>query len=162
VYGGSVFVSETWLTPEQGRRLLDRPTPSTGELRAHAMVAMLIGCGVRRAEDRMQLTAFLTDSHAGYVMNAPHPSPTGHGGHRPDQSWCAVVPAVALHCRDNRSYQDHQAVDAPRATGARPIIPAVRMKTLFVTLFVRLAAGDCRAGRACVELMIMHRRLRTA
>src|ERR687891_3660 len=40
-----------WLTPEQGRRLLDRATPSTRrELRDHAMVAMLIGCGLRRAE----------------------------------------------------------------------------------------------------------------
>lgn len=40
-----------WLTPEQGRRLLDRELPSTRrELRDHAMIAMLIGCGLRRAE----------------------------------------------------------------------------------------------------------------
>src|SRR5204863_9367557 len=40
-----------WLTPEQGRRLLDSATPSTRRgLRDHAMVAMLIGCGLRRAE----------------------------------------------------------------------------------------------------------------
>ena len=40
-----------WLTPEQGRRLLESATPSTSrELRDHAMVAMLIGCGLRRAE----------------------------------------------------------------------------------------------------------------
>jgi integrase len=40
-----------WLTPEQGRRLLRCATPSTArELRDHAMVAMLIGCGLRRAE----------------------------------------------------------------------------------------------------------------
>jgi integrase len=40
-----------WLTPEQGRRLLARAPPSTPrELRDHAMVAMLIGCGLRRAE----------------------------------------------------------------------------------------------------------------
>ena len=40
-----------WLTPEQGRRLLECATPSTPrELRDHAMVAMLIGCGLRRAE----------------------------------------------------------------------------------------------------------------
>jgi integrase len=40
-----------WLTPEQGRRLLESATPLTArELRDHAMVAMLIGCGVRRAE----------------------------------------------------------------------------------------------------------------
>jgi site-specific recombinase XerD len=40
-----------WLTPEQGRRLLDCATPSTPrELRDHAMVAMLIGCGLRRGE----------------------------------------------------------------------------------------------------------------
>ena len=40
-----------WLTPEQGRRLLEHSTPSTPrDLRDHAMVAMLIGCGLRRAE----------------------------------------------------------------------------------------------------------------
>ena len=40
-----------WLTPEQGRRLLECATPSTArELRDHAMVAILIGCGLRRAE----------------------------------------------------------------------------------------------------------------
>jgi integrase len=40
-----------WLTPEQGRRLLECTTPSTlRELRNHAMVAMLIGCGLRRGE----------------------------------------------------------------------------------------------------------------
>ena len=41
-----------WLTPEQGRRrLLEATTPSSPrELRDQAMVAMLIGCGLRRAE----------------------------------------------------------------------------------------------------------------
>jgi integrase len=40
-----------WLTPEQGRRLLDHPQPGTPrELRDHAMLAMLIGCGLRRGE----------------------------------------------------------------------------------------------------------------
>jgi len=40
-----------WLTPEQGRRLIEQSTPCTPrELRDHAMVAMLIGCGLRRAE----------------------------------------------------------------------------------------------------------------
>ena len=38
-----------WLTPEQGRRLLESATPSTArELRDHAMVAMLIGCGLQK------------------------------------------------------------------------------------------------------------------
>jgi integrase len=41
----------SWLPPEQGRRLLESATLSTArELRDHAMVAMLIGCGLRRAE----------------------------------------------------------------------------------------------------------------
>jgi integrase len=40
-----------WLTLEQGKRLLECAMPSTmRELRDHAMVAMLIGCGLRRAE----------------------------------------------------------------------------------------------------------------
>src|SRR6266850_709174 len=37
-----------WLTPEQGRRLLTRRTRTTlPELRNHAMLAVLIGCGLR-------------------------------------------------------------------------------------------------------------------
>jgi integrase len=40
-----------WLTPEQGRRLLEHPQPATlRALRDHAMLAMLIGCGLRRGE----------------------------------------------------------------------------------------------------------------
>jgi integrase len=40
-----------WLTPDQGRRLLERAMLSTPrELRDRTMVAMLIGCGLRRAE----------------------------------------------------------------------------------------------------------------
>jgi integrase len=40
-----------WLTPEQGRRLLEHPQPTTPRaLRDHAMLAMLIGCGLRRGE----------------------------------------------------------------------------------------------------------------
>jgi integrase len=45
-----VFDSETGSRP-QGRRLLDSAAPSTPrDLRDHAMVAMVIGCGLRRAE----------------------------------------------------------------------------------------------------------------
>jgi integrase len=40
-----------WLTADQGRRLLEHATPSAPrELRDHAMVAVLIGCGLRRGE----------------------------------------------------------------------------------------------------------------
>ena len=40
-----------WLTPEQGRRLLDaRDTTTPRELRDHAMLAVLLGCGLRRGE----------------------------------------------------------------------------------------------------------------
>ena len=40
-----------WLTPAQGRRLLESAAPTSArELRDRAMVAMLIGCGLRRAE----------------------------------------------------------------------------------------------------------------
>jgi site-specific recombinase XerD len=48
-----------WLTPAQGRRLLQATTPSNSrELRDQAMVAMLIGCGLFRAE----LLALLLES----------------------------------------------------------------------------------------------------
>jgi integrase len=40
-----------WLTPEQGRRLLAEADAATPRARRdHAIVAMLIGCGLRRAE----------------------------------------------------------------------------------------------------------------
>ena len=40
-----------WLTPEQGRRLLTRRTLTTPrQLRDHAMLAVLLGCGLRRGE----------------------------------------------------------------------------------------------------------------
>ena len=40
-----------WLTPEQGRRLLEHAQPATPrEARDHAMLTMLIGCGLRRGE----------------------------------------------------------------------------------------------------------------
>jgi integrase len=42
---------ENWLTPEQGRRLLAEADAATPRARRdHAMIAMLIGCGLRRAE----------------------------------------------------------------------------------------------------------------
>src|SRR6188474_2334380 len=40
-----------WLTPEQGRRLLTHRTPITPrQVRDHAMLAVLLGCGLRRGE----------------------------------------------------------------------------------------------------------------
>src|SRR6188474_3354092 len=40
-----------WLTPDQGRRLLTRGTPTTlRQLRDHAMLSLLLGCGLRRGE----------------------------------------------------------------------------------------------------------------
>jgi site-specific recombinase XerC len=40
-----------WLSPEQGRRLLEHDGPTTPRhARDHAMLAMLIGCGLRRGE----------------------------------------------------------------------------------------------------------------
>ncbi|HUE86449.1 MAG TPA: hypothetical protein VMO26_10260 [Vicinamibacterales bacterium] len=40
-----------WLTPEQGRRLVTTATPTTlRERRDHAMLAVLIACGLRRGE----------------------------------------------------------------------------------------------------------------
>src|SRR3954466_10870734 len=39
-----------WLTPEQGRRLLEQTPAARRELRDHAMLAMVIGCGLRRGE----------------------------------------------------------------------------------------------------------------
>ena len=40
-----------WLTPEQERRLLTQRTPTTPrQLRDHAMLSVLLGCGLRRGQ----------------------------------------------------------------------------------------------------------------
>jgi integrase len=72
-----------WLTPEQGRRLLDSAAPSTArQLRDHAIVAMWIGCGLRRAEHRQarptRLAAHLRPSvPSGLWRTGPNPVPAG-------------------------------------------------------------------------------------
>jgi integrase len=75
-----------WLTPEQGRRLLRTSTPNTlRDRRNYAMLAMLIGCGLRRG-DLLGLTVaavqqreerwVIADLHgkAGHVRTVPIPS----------------------------------------------------------------------------------------
>lgn len=75
-----------WLTVEQGRRLLE--TPESGALREqrnHAMLAMLIGCGLRRGELLSLTLASIQrrDEHwviadlngkAGHIRTVPIPS----------------------------------------------------------------------------------------
>jgi site-specific recombinase XerD len=67
-----------WLTPEQGRRLLTQRTPTTPrELRDHAMLAVLLGCGpsaggVAGPAARVDSTARGALGHADLV---------GKGGH---------------------------------------------------------------------------------
>jgi putative transposase len=93
------------------------PEPSESVIQ---LVQRLAGVDLSRCpvcgEGRMAADGFphAGHSHAGYVMKAPRPSSTGHGGHRPDQSWCAVVPAVAAQGTENRSYHDQPADDAGR------------------------------------------------
>ena len=67
-----------WLTPEQGRRLLEQTAPATPHaLRDFAMVAMLIGCGVRRAE-LLALTVESIQQREGHWVIADL---VGKGGH---------------------------------------------------------------------------------
>jgi integrase len=75
-----------WLTAEQGRQLLRTfGPPSLRQLRNHAMVAMLIGCGLRRGELlALTLEAIQTreehwviadlNGKAGHVRTVPIPS----------------------------------------------------------------------------------------
>jgi integrase len=74
------------LTPEQGRRLLRTSTPNTlRDRRNHAMLAMLIGCGLRRGEllgltvaavQQREERWVIADLHskAGHVRTVPIPS----------------------------------------------------------------------------------------
>jgi integrase len=89
-----------WLTPEQGRRLLEATTPaSPREVRDQAMVAMLIGCGLRRGELlALQLESIQQrEEHwviadlvgkAGHVRTVPIPSWVKHAV----DAWTAAAP----------------------------------------------------------------------
>src|SRR5437764_529393 len=75
-----------WLTPEQGRRLLHTSKPDTlRDRRNHAMLAMLIGCGLRRGEllgltlhaiQQREERWVIADLHgkAGHIRTVPIPS----------------------------------------------------------------------------------------
>jgi integrase len=89
-----------WLTPEQGRRLLEATTPaSPRKVRDQAMVAMLIGCGLRRGELlALQLESIQQrEDHwviadlvgkAGHVRTVPIPSWVKHAV----DAWTAAAP----------------------------------------------------------------------
>ncbi len=67
-----------WLTPEQGRRLLTRRTPTTPrELRDHAMLAVLLGCGLRRGELLALQLAWIQQREEHWVIA----DLVGKGGH---------------------------------------------------------------------------------
>jgi site-specific recombinase XerD len=77
---------DVWLTPEQGRRLVSPPTQTTPrDLRDHAMLAVLISCGLRRGELLGLQVASIQqrDDHwviadlmgkAGHIRTVPMPS----------------------------------------------------------------------------------------
>jgi integrase len=67
-----------WLTPEQGRRLLTLRTPPTPrELRDHAMLAVLLGCGLRRGELLALQLAWIQQREEHWVIA----DLVGKGGH---------------------------------------------------------------------------------
>lgn len=94
-----------WLTPEQGRRLLESAAPSSArKVRDHAMVAMLIGCGPRRAELLAVESIQQREEHwviadlvgkGGHVRTVPIP-PLGdeHGGRLVDLGSHLARPSV--------------------------------------------------------------------
>ena len=75
-----------WLTPEQGRRLLTQRTPITPrEVRDHAMLAVLLGCGLRRGELlAMQLGSIQQREEHWVIADL-----VGKGGH----VWTVPMPA---------------------------------------------------------------------
>jgi integrase len=97
-----------WLTPEQGRRLLEATAPdSPRELRDQAMVAMLIGCGLRRAE----LLALQLDSVQQREEHWVIADLVGKGGHVrtvPIPKWvknAVDVWTAAAHITDGRIFR---------------------------------------------------------
>lgn len=76
-----------WLTPEQGRGLLECAVPSTARhLRDHAMVAMFIGCGLRRAELLALRVEWIQQREEHWVI-ADLVGKTGHVGTVPIPTW---------------------------------------------------------------------------
>src|SRR3970282_6739 len=76
-----------WLTPEQGRRLLEHPQPTTPrETRDHAMLAMLIGCGLRRGE-LLALTLETIQQREEHWVIADLVGKGGHGPTVPIPQW---------------------------------------------------------------------------
>jgi integrase len=76
-----------WLTPAQGRLLLERSDTATlrGK-RNHAILAMLIGCGLRRGE----LLSLAMDSIQVREEHWVIADPEGQGGTHPDGSGTAM------------------------------------------------------------------------
>ena len=67
-----------WLTPEQGRRLLTVHPPRTPrELRDHAMLTVLLGCGLRRGELLALQLAWIQQREEHWVIA----DLVGKGGH---------------------------------------------------------------------------------
>jgi integrase len=116
-----------WLTPEQGRRLLESATPLTArELRDHAMVAMLIGCGLRRAE----LLALSLESIQRREEHWVIADLVGRGGHVrtvPIPNWvkstldawmaAAAIPHGRVFRAINKAGRDGETACHPRCCG---------------------------------------------
>src|SRR5258707_821923 len=80
-----------WLTPDQGRRLLDHAQLATPrEARDHAMLAMLIGCGLRRGE-LLALTLESVQQREEHWVIADLVGKGGHVRTVPIPSWVKVA-----------------------------------------------------------------------
>jgi integrase len=109
-----------WLTPEQGRRLLESTTRSTiRELRDHAMVAMLLGCGLRRAE----LLALRLES---IQQREEHWVPTGNDAGESREPLAAFGMPEASPDKWESAFTKGQMASAPRGTQAAPRRPPSR------------------------------------
>ena len=86
-----------WLTVEQGRRLLLAPTRDAlrGQ-RSHAMLAMLIGCGLRRGE-LLALTVEAIQQREEHWVIADVNGKAGHIRTVPIPSWVKAAGWTALY-----------------------------------------------------------------
>jgi integrase len=143
-----------WLTAEQGRRLLNHDGSTTlRELRNHAILAMLIGCGLRRGELLALTLESLQQREAHWVIA----DLVGKGGHvrtAPVPAWVKTAVdawTTAAGITDGRVFRSINKAGRIWGDGMTPkVIWEVVKAAALKAGIERLAPHDLR--RTCARL----------